>query len=470
MGNLLDKKTGDASLQDQISALEQNLRSLLGDRVSSGTNIREQHGRDEGYHAPCLPDLVIFPKSTEEVSACIKMCAAANLPIIAWGAGTSLEGHVLAVKGGVSFDLSGMDTIVKVSAQDLTATLEPGVRRVQLNTHLRDTGLFFPIDPGADATLGGMASTRASGTNAIKYGTMKNNVISCTVVMADGRIIRTARSASKSSAGYDLTSLIVGSEGTLGLITELTVRLYPIPEKIAAAVCSFATFQGAVETAIATIQMGLGVARIEFMDDHMMSALNTFSGTDFSEQSTLFVEFHGSEIVVKEQVSLFEEISASFGGEELKTAVVTEEREALWKARHNALYATKALGKGQEVLLTDVCVPISRLAECILETREELDASSLVATIAGHVGDGNFHAFILVDPESPEQIEEAERLHESMARRAISLDGTCTGEHGIGVGKRELLVEELGEAVDVMAAVKAVLDPKHILNPGKIFN
>ncbi len=449
-------------------ALLGRLSEVFGERVSAGASARAQHAQDEGYHRGGAPDFVAFPASTEEAARAVALCAAVGCPVIPWGAGTSLEGNVLASEGGLCLDLSRMTTVVSVQPQDLSATVQAGVRREQLNAELKGTGLYFPIDPGADATLGGMAATRASGTNAVKYGTMRANVLACTVVMADGRVVRTARRAPKSSAGYDLTALMVGSEGTLGVITELTVRLYPLPEEVVALVCPFETTDGAVQAVIAAIQLGLGAARLEFLDGPMMAAINRYETMSHAETPTLFVEFHGSPASVPEQVARFEDFIGGFGGAVAQKAARPEDRSALWKARHNALYAARALRPGARALITDVCVPISRLADCLLETRADLDASSLTATVVGHVGDGNFHCLILVDPDNPAEVAEAEALHQAMARRAIGMDGTCTGEHGVGLGKRELLVEELGSAISTMAAIKAALDPKNILNPGKI--
>lgn len=453
---------------ESLNPLRATLAEVFAERVSVSHSVREHHSEDEAYHS-ALPDLVLFPESTAEVSKAVEICAHFDCPIVAWGAGTSLEGNALAALGGACLDLSRMDRVLEVHAEDLTATVQPGVRRNQLNLELKNTGLFFPIDPGADATLGGMASTRASGTNAVKYGTMRSNVVCCTAVLADGRVIRTATRAPKSAAGYDLTALLVGSEGTLGVITDLTVRLHPLPEQATAIVCIFETVEAAVQTVILAIQSGLGVARIELLDEHMMVAVNRFERAAYPVAPTLFVEFHGSKTLVDEQVQQFAEIGESSGGRITHTATMQEARAALWKARHNALYASRALRPGTKVLITDVCVPISRLADCILETRSDLDQSTLPATIAGHVGDGNFHAFISVDPRNPQELAEAEALHVRMAERAIRMDGTCTGEHGIGLGKRELLVSELGEAVSVMRALKCSLDPNNLLNPGKIF-
>lgn len=453
-----------------IDALYNKLTAIFGARVTTSRAVREHHSMDEGHREGLLPDLVAFPRSTQEIADAVLLCGAAGCPVLAWGAGTSLEGNALSSTGGLCLDTSEMSQVLEVRPEDLTATVQAGVRRLQLNDALKGTGLFFPIDPGADATLGGMAATRASGTNAVRYGTMRANVLSCTAVLADGNVIRTARRAPKSAAGYDLTALLVGSEGTLGIITELTVRLHPLPEEVALVVCPFETIQGAVESASTAIQMGLGVARIEFLDDRMMTALRRLDqNAAYAEQPTLFVEFHGAPASVQYQVQQFDELARSLGGVPSQPALHQEDRTALWKARHNALYAARALQPGKRVLITDVCVPISRLAECLMHTRIDLDQSPLVATIAGHVGDGNFHAFILVDPANPDEMHEAERLHEQMARRAIHMDGSCTGEHGIGLGKQQLLIEELGAAVAPMMTIKRALDPGNILNPGKIF-
>ncbi|HEY5007011.1 MAG TPA: FAD-linked oxidase C-terminal domain-containing protein [Caulobacteraceae bacterium] len=452
----------------ELEALFGRLTEVFGERVTAAGLAREHHAQDEGYHRAGVPDLVAFPASTEEVAKAVALCDAARCPVIAWGAGTSLEGNGLASQGGLCLDLSRMTAVIGIQPQDLSATVQAGVRREQLNAELKGTGLYFPIDPGADATLGGMAATRASGTNAVKYGTMRANVLSCTVVMADGQVVRTARRAPKSAAGYDLTALMVGSEGTLGVITELTVRLYPLPEAVTALICPFESIEGAVQAVIAAIQLGLGAARLEFLDAAMMTAVNLYEKTAYAETPTLFVEFHGSPASVPGQVAAFEDFIGSFGGVVALRATLPEDRTALWTARHHALYAARALQPGASGVITDVCVPISRLADCLLETRADLDASSLTATVVGHVGDGNFHCLILVDPDDIAQVAEAEALHQAMARRAIGMDGTCTGEHGVGLGKRELLVEELGSAIPVMAAIKAALDPHDILNPGKI--
>ena len=445
-----------------------SLRQLLGDRLSTSAAVCEQHGRDESYHAPHAPDAVAFAQSTDEVAAIVGLCARYKTPVIAFGTGTSLEGHVAALRGGVCIDLSQMNQVVRVNAEDLDATVEAGVTRKQLNEYLRDTGLFFPIDPGADASLGGMAATRASGTNAVRYGTMRENVMALTVVLADGRVIRTARRARKSAAGYDLTRLFVGSEGTLGIITEVTVRLYGIPEAISAAVCAFPTIEAAVDTVIETIQSGVPVARIELLDEAQIDAINKYSKLDHRVAPTLFFEFHGSEAGVAEQVDTVEALAAEHGADDFRWATSPEERSKLWQARHDAYYAALALRPGSKGWPTDVCVPISRLAECIAETKRDLALSSIPSALAGHVGDGNFHLIFMIDPQSSQEIAEASKLNERMVNRALAMEGTCTGEHGIGYGKMDFLVAEHGEAISVMRSIKQALDPDDILNPGKI--
>jgi D-lactate dehydrogenase (cytochrome) len=449
-------------------ALLAALRQRLGDRLSTSAAICEQHGKDESYHAPHAPDAVAFAQSTEEVAAIVGLCAEYKTPVIAFGTGTSLEGQVAALHGGICIDLSRMNRVVRVNAEDLDATVEAGVTRKQLNEYLRDTGLFFPIDPGADASLGGMAATRASGTNAVRYGTMRENVLALTVVLADARIIRTARRARKSAAGYDLTRLFVGSEGTLGIITEVTVRLYGIPEAISAAVCAFPTIAAAVNTVIQTIQSGVPVARIELLDEAQINAINIYSKLNHKVAPTLFFEFHGSNAGVAEQVEIVKALAAEQGGDDFRWATSHEERSKLWQARHDAYYAALALRPGSKGWPTDVCVPISRLAECIGETKRDLAQSAIPSALAGHVGDGNFHLIFMIDPQSPEEIAEASRLNDRMVTRALAMEGTCTGEHGIGYGKMDFLLAEHGEAVSVMRSIKQALDPDNILNPGKI--
>jgi D-lactate dehydrogenase (cytochrome) len=450
------------------SSLLAGLRELLGDRLSTSAAVCAQHGKDESYHAPHAPDAVAFARSTEEVSAIVRLCADDKTPVIAFGTGTSLEGHVAALAGGVSVDTSQMNRILRVQAADLDASVEAGVTRKQLNEHLRDTGLFFPIDPGADASLGGMAATRASGTNAVRYGTMRENVLALTIVLADGRVIRTAGRARKSAAGYDLTRLFVGSEGTLGIITELTVRLYGIPEAVSAAVCAFPSIEGAVDTVILTIQSGVPVARIELLDEAQIAAINKYSKLDHKVAPTLFFEFHGSPSGVTEQAEMVKAIAGDHGGADFRWATTSEERSKLWQARHDAYYAALALRPGSKGFATDVCVPISRLAECIRKTKQDLAQSPIPYALVGHVGDGNFHLVFMIDPNRPEELAEANRLNDRMVARALAMEGTSTGEHGIGYGKMEFLIAEHGEAVSVMRMIKKALDPDGILNPGKI--
>jgi D-lactate dehydrogenase (cytochrome) len=444
------------------------LRQLLGDRLSTSAAVCAQHGKDESYHEAHSPDAVAFAHSTDEVAEIVRLCARHKTPIIPFGTGTSLEGHVAALKGGVCIDMSQMNHILRVGAEDLDVTVEAGVTRKQLNEYLRDTGLFFPVDPGADASLGGMAATRASGTNAVRYGTMRENVLALTVVLPDGRVIHTSRRPRKSAAGYDLTRLFVGSEGTLGVITEVTVRLYGIPEAISAAVCAFPTIKAAVDTVILTIQSGIPVARIELLDEPQMEAINKYSKLDHKVAPTLFFEFHGTTAGVAEQVELVNDIAAEYGGDDFRWATSQEERSKLWQARHDAYYAALALRPGSKGWATDVCVPISRLAECIIETKADLAKSSIPSALAGHVGDGNFHLIFMLDPNRPEEIAEASRLNDRMVTRALEMDGTCTGEHGIGYGKMDFLFAEHGDAVDVMASIKRAIDPDNLLNPGKI--
>jgi D-lactate dehydrogenase (cytochrome) len=444
------------------------LRQRLGDRMSTSAAICEQHGKDESYHTPHAPDAVAFARTTEEVAAIVSLCAQYKTPVIAFGTGTSLEGHVAALKGGVCIDLSQMNRVLRVNAEDLDATVEAGVTRKQLNEYLRDTGLFFPIDPGADASLGGMAATRASGTNAVRYGTMRENVLSLLVVLADGRVIRTARRARKSAAGYDLTRLFVGSEGTLGVITEVTVRLYGIPEAISAAVCAFPSIAAAVDTVILTIQSGVPVARIELLDEAQIDAINKYSKLDHRVAPTLFFEFHGTPAGVAEQAESVKAIAAEHDGDDFRWATSPEARSKLWQARHDAYYAALALRPGSKGWPTDVCVPISRLAECIAETKRDLAQSRIPSALAGHVGDGNFHLIFMIDPQCPEEIAEASRLNDRMVNRALEMEGTCTGEHGIGYGKMDFLAAEHGEAISVMRSIKRALDPGDIMNPGKI--
>ena len=445
-----------------------SLSELLGDRLSTGELVRQQHGRDASYH-PCVPpDAVAFAQSTEEVSEIVKICARHKVPIIPFGSGSGLEGNVVALRGGVSIDLTRMNRILRVSPGDLDATVQAGVTHKQLNEQLRDKGLFFSGDPGADATLGGMAATRAAAPSAVRYGTMRENVLSLTVVLPDGRVIRTARRARKSSAGYDLTRLFVGSEGTLGVITEVTVRLYGIPAAMSSATCSFPSVEAAVNTVIRTIQLGVPVARIELADAATMEAVNRYSKIDLPVAPTLWMDFHGTEASVAEQARMVERIAGEHGGTHFAWATDPEERRKLWQARYDAFYALKATRPGGEAWVTDVCVPISRLAECITETQKDIATSFLSASILGHAGEGNFHVGFNLLPNDPKEMAEAKRLNERLVYRALALDGTCTGEHGIGCGKIEFLLAEHGEAVSVMRAIKRAIDPDNIMNPGKI--
>lgn len=444
------------------------LRTLLGDRLSTAPAVRERHGKDESYHPSVPPDAVAFAQSTDEVSAIVKVCARHKLPVIPYATGTSLEGHVAALQGGISVDVMQMNRILEVNVEDLDCRVEPGVTRKELNEHLRDTGLFFPIDPGANASIGGMAATRASGTNAVRYGTMRENVLALTVVLADGRVIRTSKRARKSSAGYDLTRLFVGSEGTLGVITEVTLRLYGIPAAISSAMCSFPSVKAAVDTVIETIQTGIPVARIELADALQMKAINIFSKMILPETPTLWLEFHGSEAGVAEQAGMVQSIAGEHGGTDFVWTTLPEDRKKLWQARHDAAYSNRTLRPGSELWATDVCVPISRLADCITETQKDLETSFIPAPIVGHVGDGNFHLTLLLKPDDPREVAEAERINDRLVKRALAMDGTCTGEHGIGYGKLDFLIAEHGEAVSVMRAIKQALDPDNILNPGKI--
>lgn len=444
------------------------LRRLYGDRVTTAHAVREQHGKDISYHEAHLPDAVVFAESAEEVQAIVQLCAKHGTPIIAFGTGTSLEGHISAPNGGISLDVSRMNRIVQVNEADLDVVVQPGVTRKQLNEHLRATGLFFPIDPGADASIGGMTSTRASGTNAVRYGTMRENVLSLQVVTADGRLMRLGRRARKSSAGYDLVKLFVGSEGTLGIITEITLRLYGIPESIVAATCAFDTLEGAVSTVIQTIQSGIPVARIELMDTYTVDTVNKYSKLTLPAKNLLLLEFHGTEASTREQAEMVQAIADEHGGGDFAWTSQAEERSKMWQARHDAAWAAKASKPGWGMWATDVCVPISRLAECILETQKDIVANDLYAPIVGHVGDGNFHLTMMIDPDDPTYLPRAEALNDRMVARALALGGTCTGEHGVGMGKIKFLYEEHGEAMSLMRSIKKALDPDNIMNPGKI--
>jgi len=445
------------------------LKQRFGDRFSTGRAVREQHASTITWHRNTPPDAVVFAQTTEEVAEIVGVCAERRVPVIAFGTGTSLEGHVNAPFGGVSVDLSQMNRIIAVHQEDLDCKVEAGVTRVQLNEYLRDTGTFFAIDPGADASLGGMAATRASGTNAVRYGTMRDNVLNLTAVLPSGEIVHTGGRAKKSSAGYDLTRLFIGAEGTLGVITELTLRLHGIPEAISAGVCPFSTLKGACEAVIATIQSGIPVARIELLDEVQVRACNAYSKLSLKATPTLFVEFHGSPNSVREQAERFGEIAREFGGGPFGWATETEDRNRLWTARHNAYFAAVASAPGKKALVSDVCVPISRLAECVLDTKRDIEENNLHAPLVGHVGDGNFHTTIMVNLDDADELARAETMLERMVERALAMEGTCTGEHGIGEGKMKYLTMEHGNGVDLMRAIKKAIDPDNIMNPGKIF-
>ncbi len=454
--------------REAVEAVTQALAARFGNRLVTSLAVRQQHGHTLTWIPNQAPDAVVFPQSTEEVSEIVKLCAAHGIPVIAFGTGTSLEGHVNAPFGGVCIDMSQMKRIIAVHAEDLDCTVEPGVTREELNRHLRDTGLFFPIDPGANASLGGMAATRASGTNAVRYGTMRENVLSLTAVMADGEAVTTGKRAKKSSAGYDLTRLIVGSEGTLGIITALTLKLQGIPQAISGGVCPFPSLEAACNAVIATIQMGIPVARIELVNALQMRAMKNYSKLDYPESPCLFVEFHGSDAGVAEQAETFGMIAEEQGGGPFLWTSVAEERTKLWKARHDAYWSSLTLRPGAKGLSTDVCVPISRFAECVTETEADIAEMGLIAPIVGHAGDGNFHVLVLMDVDDPKEIELSEKFVARLNMRAIAMDGTCTGEHGIGQGKVGFLRHELGHGVDIMRTIKQALDPLNIMNPGKI--
>ena len=456
------------------AALDPAFLDRLRDRFGTSLHLTDamlrQHGANEAHFDVVLPDAVVFARSTQDVVDLVTLCVAADVPIVPFGAGTSIEGNAVPVRGGVSVNLGEMNQIVAVNADDFDCTVQAGCRREQLNEHLRDTGLFFPIDPGANATIGGMASTRASGTNAVRYGTMREAVLSLTVVTPEGKVITTARRARKSAAGYDLTRLYVGSEGTLGIITEVTLRLHPIPETISSAVCGFESLEGAITTVVQAIQVGVPLARVEILDDMQIRAVNAWSKLGLPEVTTLFFEFHGSPNGVAEQVEMVSALAADNGGGDFAWSNLPEERARLWKARHEAYYAAVALRPGAVGWTTDVCVPISRLPECITATKHDLAGASMPATILGHVGDGNFHVIFAMDPNSPDELREVKAINDRLVARALDMDGTCTGEHGIGLGKQDWLVKELGDAVDAMRVLKRALDPKNLFNPGKIFS
>ncbi len=446
------------------------LKGRFTDRCTTALVVREQHGRDESSFDAPPPAAVVFAESTQDVADAVKLAAHYRVPVIPFGVGTSLEGHLLAVQGGISLDLSRMNQVLSINAEDLTVTVQAGVTRKQVNEAVKSTGLFFPIDPGADATLGGMCATRASGTNAVRYGTMRENVLALEVVTAQGDIIRTGTRAKKSSAGYDLTRLMVGSEGTLGVITEVIVKLYPLPEAISAAICSFPSIEAAVRTTIQIIQLGIPIARVELIDANTVRLVNAHAKLCLREEPLLLMEFHGSPASVKEQAETVQEIASELGGNAFEWASTPEERTRLWTARHNAYFAAIQSKPGCRVIATDTCVPISRLADCLLDSVAEADASGIPYFLVGHVGDGNFHFGYLIDPCLPEERATAERLNHALVTRALALDGTCSGEHGVGLHKLDFLLTEAGAgAVDMMRSIKKALDPNNIMNPGKIF-
>ncbi|MFD1328542.1 FAD-binding oxidoreductase [Mycoplana ramosa] len=465
---LSDISAGERN-EEAISTAVSAFRQVFGMRFQTGEAIRAQHAHTTTYIPAQAPDGVLFAESAEDVKTAVRLCAEHKVPIIPYGTGSSLEGQVNAPNGGISIDFGKMNRVLELNTEDLDCTVEPGITREELNAHLRDTGLFFPIDPGANASIGGMASTRASGTNAVRYGTMKDNVLAVTVVTAKGEEIRTARRARKSSAGYDLTRLYVGSEGTLGVITSVTLRLQGIPDVIAGGICGFPTLKDACNAVIMTIQLGIPVARIELVNALQIKACNAYSGLTLPEQPTLFVEFHGTGESVAMQSRQFGEVATECGGGDFQWTSDAEERAQLWKARHNVYWAAKALRTGASVLATDVCVPISRLADCVAETEDDIERHGLLAPIVGHAGDGNFHVSVVFDDKDPAEIDAVEAFVARLNARALSMDGTCTGEHGIGQGKQAFLPRELGAAVDVMRQVKLALDPDNIFNPGKIF-
>lgn len=445
------------------------LAARFGNRLSTASAIRDQHGHGESWHPTALPDAVFFAENEAEVAEAVRICADHRLPIVPFGAGTSVEGQVQAMQGGLSIDLSAMKRIIAVRPDDMDCTVEPGVTRVELNEHIRDRGLFFPVDPAGEATFGGMAATRASGTNAVRYGTMKDMVLSLRAVLPDGTILRSGQRAKKSSAGYDLTRLFIGSEGTLGIITELNLKLAGIPEQVSAATCSFPDMESAVRTVVEVLQCGINMSRIEVADEVQLKAINLYCKTNFPEQPMLFLEFAGNAKGVAAEIEIVRDLAQGNGGSDFRWAANEEERRALWHARYMAVASSKLLKPGARGMSTDVCVPISRLVECIAETKADLARCSLPAPLVGHVGDGNFHLYILFDPDDPTETAEAMRISEDLAARAIAMEGTCTGEHGVGLGKRKFMVEELGDpAVAAMRAIKAAIDPHNLMNPGKM--
>ncbi len=464
LADLRAETRNDSGIATAIGVLKQR----FGERLQTGQSLREQHSHTTTYIPSQLPDAVIFADGTQEVQDIVRVCAEHKVPIIPFGTGTSLEGGVNAPAGGICIDLMQMNRILSVNPEDLDVTLQPGVTREELNTHLRDQGLFFPIDPGANASLGGMASTRASGTNAVRYGTMRENVVNLTAVLPDGSVVKTGGRARKSSAGYDLARLLVGSEGTLGIITELTLRLQGIPENISSGVCQFPSVEDACNTTILAMQTGLPMARIELLDALQVDMINQYSGLDYELKPTLFLEFHGTDVGVAEQIRLFEEIASDFGSSNIQWVDTVEARNKLWKARHNAYYAMLAYRPGCQGIATDACVPISRLADCISETQKDAEELGLIAPVIGHVGDGNFHMTPLVMMDDPDEVARAETMIERLNMRTIAMEGTCTGEHGIGQGKRRFLELELGSGAGLMATIKRAIDPDNIMNPGKV--
>jgi D-lactate dehydrogenase (cytochrome) len=464
---MLTTNDSTQKLPDTVFA---ELASIFGDRLATSAALRQQHANTTTWIAPEAPDAVVFPYNTSEVQDLARICSRHRIPMIPFGAGSSFEGSVNAPQGGISIDFMHMNKVLAINNQDFDCVVEPGITRNQLNTQLRHEGLFFPVDPGADASLGGMASTRASGTTAVRYGTMKDNVLALKCVLPNGEIVNTGRRARKSSAGYDLTRLIVGAEGTLGIITELTLRLRPIPEAIAAGICSFPSISSACNAAITAMQAGVEFARVEFLDEVMVRACNAHSKLSLTEKPMLFVEFTGTDESVREQSQRFAEITTEFEAESFEWATLAEERSRLWQARHNVFWAAKSYRPGADIVVSDVCVPISRIADCVTETKKDLEQEGLIAPIVGHVGDGNFHACILVNMGDPQELQKAKRILDRVAERAIAMDGTCTGEHGIGQGKQRFLASELGQsAVSAMRTIKSGIDPEGIMNPGKIF-
>ena len=467
----LSHLTPQIALRPVPDALIEALQARFGTNCSTALAVRAQHGRDESSFDAPPPAAVVFAEGTQDVADAVKLASAYSVPVIPFGAGSSLEGHLLAVQGGISIDVNRMNKVLAVDADDLTVTVQPGVTRKQLNEEIKDTGLFFPIDPGADASIGGMTATRASGTNAVRYGTMRENVLALEVVSASGDVIRTGTRARKSSAGYDLTRLFVGSEGTLGVMTEITLKIYPLPEAVSAAICSFPSIEAAVRTTIETIQLGVPIARVELIDHYTVRMVNAHSKLGLREEPLLLMEFHGSPASVKEQAETVQELASSHGGKAFEWASTPEERTRLWTARHNAYFAAVQSRPGCRVISTDTCVPISRLADCLLQSVTEADASGIPYFLVGHVGDGNFHFGYLLDPQAPEERVKAEALNHALVTRALALAGTCTGEHGVGLHKMGFLLDEAGAgAVEMMRTIKRALDPKNIMNPGKIFS